>query len=205
MQEDLITFDFEWLSLPKAEFKMLVMIADIGQNLGNASDLCRYFNRSPQTKNKKPLRKALKSLAEQNIIDLEKQRNDYVVTLLNPILQENEVCIKRKYVTEILHHNYTQEVAWETVLKVYIWLLKVGENIFTNREIGECIGVSKSTVTEAKNALQELGAFMIDYVTKKNGENYYRVGQIAEFSAFWNNVQRAVTFHFEYIVLYFMK
>ena len=205
MQEDLITFDFEWLSLPKAEFKMLVMIADIGKNLGNASDLCRYFNRSPQTKNKKPLRKALKSLAEQNIIDLEKQRNDYVVTLLNPILQENEVCIKRKYVTEILHHNYTQEVAWETVLKVYIWLLKVGENIFTNREIGECIGVSKSTVTEAKNALQELGAFMIDYVTKKNGENYYRVGQIAEFSAFWNNVQRAVTFHFEYIVLYFMK
>ena len=133
MQEDLITFDFEWLSLPKAEFKMLVMIADIGQNLGNASDLCRYFNRSPQNKNKNRLREALENLAEQNIIDLEKQKNDYVATLLNPIIQENEVCIKRKYVTEILHHNYTQKVAWETVLKVYIWLLKVGENIFTNR------------------------------------------------------------------------
>lgn len=189
MQEDLITFDFEWLSLPKAEFKMLVMIADIGQNLGNASDLCRYFNRSPQSKNKKPLRKALKSLAEQNIIDLKKQKNDYVATLLNPILQENEVCIKRKYVTEILYHNYTQSVAWETVLKVYIWLLDNGKSLFTNRQISVCIGVSESTITEAKNALKEMGAFDIEKVTIKEGEQYYRcVGQIAEASAFWNNV-----------------
>ena len=189
MQEDLITFDIGWLSLPKAEFKMLVMIADIGQNLGNASDLCKYFNRSPQSKNKKPLRKALKSLAEQNIIDLKKQKNDYVATLLNPISQENEVSIKRKYVTEILHHNYKQKVAEATVLKVYIWLLNNGKFIFTNRQISECIGVSESTVTEAKKALKELGAFEIDKITVKEGEQYYRcVGQIAEASAFWNNV-----------------
>lgn len=189
MQEDLITFDFEWLSLPKAEFKMLLMIADIGQNLGNASDLCRYFNRSPQSKNKKPLRKALKSLAEQSIIDLEKQENDYVATLLNPILQENEVCIKRKYVTEILHHNYTPKVAWENVLKVYIWLLNVGENLFTNRQISKCIGVSESTITGAKNALIELGAVLINKVTIKEGEQFYKcIGQTAEISAFWNNV-----------------
>ena len=189
MQEDLITFDIEWLNLPKAEFKMLVMIADIGQNLGNASDMCRYFNRSPQNKNKNRLRGALENLAEQNIIDLEKQKNDYVATLLNPILQENKVCIKRKYVTEILHHNYTQSVAWEIVLKVYIWLLDNGKSLFTNRQIGKCIGVSESTVTEAKNALKAFGAFEIEKVTIKEGEQYYRcVGQIAEASAFWNNV-----------------
>lgn len=189
MQEDLITFDFEWLSLPKAEFKMLVMIADKGQNLGNASDLCRYFNRSPQSKNKKLLRKALKSLEEQNIIDLKKQKNDYIATLLNPISQENEVSIKRKYVTEILHHNYTQKVAWETVLKVYIWLLNNGKFIFTNRQISECIGVSKSTVTEAKNALIEMGAVLISKITIKEDEQFYQcIGQKVEPSAFWNNV-----------------
>ena len=118
-----------------------------------------------------------------------KQKNDYVATLLNPILQENEVCIKRKYVTEILYHNYTQSVAWETVLKVYIWLLNVGENLFTNRKIGDCIGVSESTVTEAKNALKEMGAVLIRKITIKEGEEFYQcIGQKVEPSAFWNNV-----------------
>lgn len=189
MQEDLITFDIEWLSLPKAEFKMLFMIADIGQSLGNASDMCRYFNRSLQSKNKNKLREALESLAEQKIIDLKNYKNNYVAILLNPILEENKVCIKRKYITEILHHNYTQEVAWETVLKVYIWLLDNGKSLFTNRQISVCIGVSESTVTEAKNALKALGAFDIEKVTIKEGEQFYRcVGQIANASAFWNNV-----------------
>lgn len=189
MQEDLITFDIEWLSLPKAEFKMLVMIADMGQNLGNASDMCRYFNHSIQSKTKNKLREALESLAEQNIIDLKKQKNNYVATLLNPILQRNKVCIKRKYITEILHHNYTQSVAWEIVLKVYIWLLNVGENLFTNRQIGEYIGVSDSTVTEAKNALKEMGAVLINKITIKEGEQFYKcIGQKVEHSAFWNNV-----------------
>lgn len=189
MQEDLITFDIEWLNLPKAEFKMLVMIADIGQNLGNASDMCRYFNRSPQNKNKNRLREALEKLAEQKIIDLEKQKNDYVVTLLKPILQENKVCLKRKYATEILHHNYTQSVAWENVLKVYIWVLKNDKNLFTNRQIGKCIGVSESTVTGAKNALKELGASEFEKVIIKEGEQFYKcIGQRAEPSAFWNNV-----------------
>ena len=189
MQEDLITFDIEWLSLSKAEFKMLFMIADKGQYLGNASDMCRYFNCSPQNKNKNRLREALENLAEQNIIGFEKQKNDYVVTQLKPISQENKVCLKRKYATEILHHNYTQSVAWENVLKVYIWLLKVGENLFTNRQIGECIGVSESTVTEAKNALKEMGAVLINKITIKEGEQFYKcIGQKVEPSAFWNNV-----------------
>ena len=188
MQEDLITFDIEWLSLPKAEFKMLVMVADKEQNLGNASDICRYFNHSIQSKTKNKLREALESLAEQNIIHLELKKNNYTATLQNEILQENKIEIKRKYVTEILHHNYTQEVAWETVLKVYIWLLNVGKNLFTNRQICECIGVSESTVSSAKNALRDLGACIIEYVSKKNGEHYYRIGQKVEFSAFWNDV-----------------
>ena len=186
MQEDLITFDIEWLNLPKAEFKMLVMIADIGQNLGNASDMCRYFNRSPQNKNKNRLREALEKLAEQKIIDLEKQKNDYVVTLLKPILQENKVCLKRKYATEILHHNYTQSVAWENVLKVYIWLLDNGNKEFTNSKIEAELNVSESTITEAKNVLQDFGAVIIKHLTTRTAENVYRCyGQSAELSAFW--------------------
>lgn len=189
MQEDLITFDIEWLSLPKAEFKMLLMIADIGQNLGNASDMCRYFNHSIQSKTKNKLRKALKSLVEQDVINLELNKNNYTATLQKEILQANKVEVKRKYVTEILHHNYTQSVAWEIVLKVYIWLLQVGENLFTNRQIGECICVSESTVTEAKNALKEMGAVLINKITIKEGEQFYKcIGQKVEHSAFWNNV-----------------
>ena len=65
----------------------------------------------------------------------------------------------------------------------------VGENLFTNRQIGDCIGVSESTVTEAKNALKEMGAVLINKITIKEGEQFYKcIGQKVEPSAFWNNV-----------------
>lgn len=181
-----ISLNLEWLPLQKYEFRILVMISDLGGNLGNASDICRYFQCSPQTKTKDKYRAALQSLKDSEAVDFKVNKGKYTASLKKAIPKEKRIDIERKYFTEIIQHNYSQSVAWENVLKVYVYLGNIGEAIFTNREIGEKIGISESTVTEAKNALKELGACIIDRVNILTGGEQFRcIGQIAGLSAFW--------------------
>ena len=58
-----VTFYREWLSLPKAEFNVLTLIAEQGGTFtGNWSDMCRYINLTPQNRNRKVLQAAVESL-----------------------------------------------------------------------------------------------------------------------------------------------
>lgn len=188
MPKEEIILDYEWLSLPKGEFKLLVMIADVGSNLGCASDICRYFK--PQTPNPASATRNrvvtnLELLAEKEFIKLSQSGRRYTATLIKPIVKE--IAIERQYITKILHHQYIQSVAWENVLKVYIWLLDNGNKEFTNSQIQAQLNVSESTITEAKNVLQDFGAVIINHLTVRQAENVYRCyGQSAELSAFWN-------------------
>ena len=108
MQEDLITFDIEWLSLPKAEFKMLVMIADIGGNIRCLSNACRYFGlRDDETSTKNGMAESLQSLADKNIIKLTKIKRRYFSNEIG----EKKVIILKEYdngelVVEQLDDNY---------------------------------------------------------------------------------------------------
>lgn len=187
MPKEEITLDYDWISLPKGEFRLLVMIADVGSNLGCASDICRYFR--PQTKNPASATRNivvnnLELLVQKGFITLTKSGRRYTATLIKPIAKE--IAIERQYLTKIIHRQYSRSVAWENVLKVYIWLLDNGNNEFTNRKIEEMINVSESTITEAKNVLQDFGAVIIKHLIIRPAENVYMCyGQSAELSAFW--------------------
>lgn len=188
MPNEEIILDYEWLSLPKGEFKLLVMIADVGSNLGCASDICRYFR--PQTKNpasatRNRVKDNLELLVQKGFITLTQSGRRYTATLIKPIGKEIE--IERQYLTKILHQPHNHAVAWENVLKVYIWLLDNGNNEFTNSQIQAQLNISQSTITEAKNVLQDFGAVIINHLTTRVDENVYRCyGQSADISAFWN-------------------
>ena len=57
---DCIVFYEEWLPLPKAEFNVMAMVAEQGGTYsGNYSDMCRYLNVTPQTRNREQLRTAI--------------------------------------------------------------------------------------------------------------------------------------------------
>ena len=102
MQEDLITFDIEWLSLPKGEFRLLVMIADIGGDIKCLSNACRYFGlRDDETSTKDKMKEDLQSLADKGIINLTKIKRRYYATL-NPIAEDNIITIKREYLKTIM-------------------------------------------------------------------------------------------------------
>lgn len=188
MENEKLIFSREWLGLPKGEFKILVMIADKGNNIGNLSDMCEYFDCNAQGATTKRLRKGLNLLNKKGIIKLTRQGNEYSAPLTCSISNGNRIEIKRKYVTEIRQHNYSRSVSWENVLKVYLWTLCNANTQFTNRDLEKELGASESTLSRAKSVLKELGAVVIDYVHTVKGTQIYRCGQIADPSAFWYNV-----------------
>lgn len=179
-------FKCEWLGLPKEEFRMLVMIADIGENIGNLSAMCRYFGRHQQSKTKKSFKNALYSLNAKGLINLNKNGNSYSAVLPNESQVENGIAIDKSYVIKIKKHEYTRSVSWENVLKVYIWLCLNANTEFNNNQISSCLGISESTIIEAKRVLRDYGAVEIEYINVKKGEKIYCTGQVAHPSAFWN-------------------
>lgn len=190
MQEDLITFDIEWLSLPKSEFRLLVMIADIGGNIKCLSNACRYFGlRDDETSTKDRMKEDLQSLVDKGIINLTKIKRRYYATL-NPIAEDNIITIKREYLKTIMQRNYEAKVAWEQVLKCYLWIDSETKPdvLFTNDEMVAAMNISSSTISKAKSPLKnEYEAVKIEIIKDKIGDNDYRTrGQTAQVSAWWN-------------------
>ena len=74
-----IVFFWEWLRLPKEEFNILMMLADMGGCCkGNLSDMCRYFRVDPgNSKNKTPLKNAIESLTSKDFITYQKSGYTY--------------------------------------------------------------------------------------------------------------------------------
>lgn len=194
MPQNAIILDYDWLSLPKGEFRLLVMIADVGSNLGCASAICRYFRpqtRNPQSDTRNRVVNDLELLVKKGFITLTKRGRRYKATFKKPIEEENKITIEREYLHKIMKREYDVSVAWEQVLKCYLWLQceTTPLTIFTNQEIAEALKISPSTIVSAKRPLKkEYGAVAIDKLTKKNNKNEYKtLGQVAYLSKWWKN------------------
>lgn len=179
-------FYLEWLGLDKSLFRILAMLADVGQFRGNLSDLCRYFSLDPQTKTRATLRNAIEELAATGFITCERSGNTYT---LRVIPKANEIEIHREWLQRLKKHEYSSEsVAWEMVLKVHLWImLHSNDSLVKNDMIAADLNTSVSTIGSAKNVLQrEYEAITRSYVSKKIGENrFIREGQRLAASAWW--------------------
>ena len=95
-----------------------------------------------------------------------------------------------EYLKTIMQRNYEAKVAWEQVLKCYLWIdsKTKPDLIFTNDEMVAAMNISSSTISKAKSPLKnEYEAVKIKKITDKICDNNYRtIGQTAEVSAWWN-------------------
>ena len=181
-----MTFFAEWLSLPKEQFRILVMLADVGLFRGTLSDMCRYFSVDPQTNNRNRLRAAIDELARHDFIKATRAGNTYQMTV---IPKETEITMPEEWVARIRRHEYNSEgVAWEIVLKVQLWLMQnAKDTVVTNEEIALAIDISVSQVVAAMNVLKsEFQAFVKDYAYWSFGNTFRRKGQIIDLSAWWS-------------------
>ena len=185
METQMLTFFAEWLALPKAQFRILVMLADVGAFRGSLADMCRYFSVDPQTNNRNRLRAAIDELARHDFIKATRAGNTYQMTV---IPKETEITMPAEWVLRILRHEYNSEgVAWENVLKVQLWLMQNAKELVTNEDISLDVGISISQVVAAMNVLKnEFQAFRKDYAYWKFGNTLRRKGQIIDMSAWWS-------------------
>ena len=186
METQILTFFAEWLILPKEQFRVLVMIADVGAFRGSLANMCRYFSVDPQTNNNNRLRAAIDELARHNYITVTRTGRTYQMTI---IPKEQEITMPAEWVARIRRHEYNAEgVAWEIVLKAQLWLMQNTKDVVvTNEEIASAIDISVSQVVAAMNVLKsEFQAFRKGYAYWSFGDIFRRKGQIIDLSAWWS-------------------
>lgn len=181
----MLTFFAEWLILPKEQFRILAMLADVGAFRGSLADMCRYFSVDPQTHNNNRLRAAIDELTRHHYITATRTGRTYQMTV---IPKETEITMPAEWVLRILRHEYNSEgVAWENVLKVQLWLMQNAKELVTNEDISLDVGISISQVVAAMNVLKnEFQAFRKDYAYWNFGNTFRRKGQIIDMSAWWS-------------------
>lgn len=184
-----LVFYREWFPLPKGEFRILAMLADKGQFSGNLSDLCRYFFVNPQTATRNRLANQINSLEEQGYIKVKRKGRTYTLTA---IPKARIIKIAREHYELIRTRTRApdgESVAWENVLKVYLWALENNfDNIITNQMIQDDLLLSAGVICSAKNVLdREFGAIHRQKVSKLTSDGeIYTIGQNIGASAFWN-------------------
>lgn len=180
------TLFYEWTSLPKDDFRILVMLADNGPFTGTLSDICRYFFLNPQNKTRASIRTSIEALTNQQYITGQLQGYTY---RLWAIPQEQKIDMPCDWLRRLRSHEYSSEaVSWENVLKVFLWIAHHNSNeIVTNKDIAADLHISSSTIVSAKNVLlHEFEAISKEYITTKIGTNFYqRLGQHLTASAWW--------------------
>lgn len=186
MANDKITFYYEWLPLDKKEFELLAMLADQGEFHGNLSDICRYFGREPQNNARTRITNSIEQLSQNGYITVTKDGRTYTLTL---IPQETELLVFRKLYENIKNKkNFSRSVAWQQVLKVYIFAIqrshdvakgKCSEYVF-NRKIAAAINASEGIISDAHHVLaNDLHAILHTIIRKQDKETgiIYCLGQ----------------------------
>ena len=183
-----IIFYSEWLPLPKAEFNVLAMVAEQGGSYsGNYSEMCRYLNVTPQTRNREQVQAAIESLTSKGFLSCDTRGRTHHLKVLP---KETEVKLPRAWVQSVIQHNYTSEkVAFTQVLKVFLWIVQNRMDIVTNAMIAEELGISESTICSAKNVLQyEYENITKRKVSEKWRDGFRSVGQELAASAWWTEI-----------------
>ena len=185
-----VIFYLEWLPLPKAQFNILAMLAEQGGSFsGNYSDMCRYLNVTPQSRNRDALRNAIETLSSNGFIEWESRGRTQHLKL---IPKAKEVKLNRLWVQSVIRHDYSSEsVALAPVLKVFMWIAAycTGEEISTNNMIADSLNVSESTVCAAKNVLQyEYENITKKKVSEKWGDGFRSIGQELAANAWWTEI-----------------
>lgn len=184
-----MTFYKEWLTLPKNEFRILIMIAESEPFVGNLSDMCRYFSISPQSKNKNKLKTDINSLIEKGIITAELSGRKYTLSSI-PKDEENIIKLSRDWIDlkRIRESKFSVSVSFEAVVKVLLFAIEFQNQIVNNEMIEKYLNMSESVITSAKKVIREdFEALHIEYLRSQDTTGIYRCeGQIFTLSAWIN-------------------
>ena len=98
--DEYITFYREWLPLDKRDFRILTMLADIGNFRGNLTALCRYLSLSPgQQKTNAALRQSIETLTSNSYITSTLSGRTYQLAI---IPKEQPIKVARRWFDDVM-------------------------------------------------------------------------------------------------------
>ena len=172
MDEEL-EFEKDWLSVEKMEFKILTLITVLADNhlayRGTLADMCAFCGVGARdSRNNARIRTAIENLKNKGLIKTIQDGRTWTLTLSRDAERRSKVIrIKRDWVSA-LHASKGRAVDWAVVLKVWLYLIDNHQEVLKSSEIAQCLGVSISTVSRARQVLIDMNAITADKVNLKD-------------------------------------
>lgn len=184
--EEYAIFEKEWILMKKYEFKLLTLCAALAADhkayRGTIVDVCKYLGvQSGQTSTNRTIKTAIQSLVDREYISVfNDPDNDkiYTLTLRYKAEKTKDIRAIKKEFINLIKKDKSGEIAWEEVLRVYLYLVFNTKDIMTNAEIGKDLSISERNVKKAKVVLEKhLKLIITRNRSKKTGKSYVSLGQ----------------------------
>lgn len=189
--KDEVAFAWDWLSLDKTDIELLsFLLLNGNQFAGNLSELCRALGRSDNTRSRRGRQESIDRLCAAGVISYNPISSRCFEIHLLPLQEEEQIRIERQHLEDIRCRRYDRDVAWQQVLKVYLWLMRKGITIeFQRHQVAADLGVSPSTISAAVRVLEgHYGAISTRRLGYLDANGNPRcAGQETSLSAFWLN------------------
>lgn len=189
--KDEVAFAWGWLSLDKTDIELLsFLLLNNNQFVGSLSELCRALGRSDNTRSRNGRQESIDRLCAAGVISYNPISSRCFEIHLLPLQEEEQIRIERQHLEDIRRRRYDRDVAWQQVLKVYLWLMRKGVAVeFQRHQVAADLGVSPSTISAAVRVLEgHYGAISTRRIGYLDANGNPRcAGQEASLSAFWLN------------------
>ena len=122
--------------------------------------MCEFFGvASGDSKNNRNIKAAIDKLEADGLLKQIKDGQVYTLTLSRSAEKKSRVIRIQKQWVEIAKDvkcdDPKRNVSWINLLKVWLFLINNNQNIITTSEIAAALGISTSTVKNAKHILQK--------------------------------------------------
>lgn len=176
----------DWLTVQNYQFKILVMIAALAENhlayRGKLKDMCEFFGVSNQQTNTKKIKEAIEALEAAGYLKYIKDGHTWTLTLSVKAEKKPKVVkIKNAWIKLIQNYQAPEgrEVAWESVLKVFVYLTADKEEIKKYEDIAAALNLKFDTVRRSVWALDGIEFNDIDFKRKlawfRNNDGDFKV------------------------------
>lgn len=173
IMEEELEFEKDWLSVEKMEFKILTLITVLADNhlayRGTLADMCAFFGVGARdSRNNARIKAAIENLRIKGLIKTIQDGRTWTLTLSRDAERKSKVIRIKKDWVSALHASKGRDVDWAVVLKVWLYLIDNHREVLKSSEIAQCLGVSVSTVSRARQVLIDMNAIKADKVNLKD-------------------------------------
>ena len=160
MDEKEAFIDKDWLTMQNYQFKILVMIAVLAENhlafRGKLKDMCDFLGVSNQTANTNKIKGAIEALEKSGDILVIREGHTWTLTLSVKAERKPKIIkIKNAWIKLIQQHQAPEgkEVAWESVLKVFVYLCADKKEVKDYKIIADELNLKYDSVKRSIYAL----------------------------------------------------